>query len=50
MPASIEADVELVDLGAEDAAQAFLLREVDAAVTYEPFLSAGACRPGTATF
>jgi NitT/TauT family transport system substrate-binding protein len=31
-------DVELVDLGAEDAAQAFLLREVDAAVTYDPFL------------
>ncbi|HSA82971.1 MAG TPA: ABC transporter substrate-binding protein, partial [Geminicoccaceae bacterium] len=33
-------DIELVDLGAEDAAQAFLLREVDAAVTYDPFLSA----------
>jgi NitT/TauT family transport system substrate-binding protein len=33
-------DVELVDLGAEDSAQAFLLREVDAAVTYDPFLSA----------
>jgi NitT/TauT family transport system substrate-binding protein len=33
-------DVELVDLGAEDAAQAFLLREVDAAVTYDPFMSA----------
>jgi len=32
-------EVELVDLGAEDAAQAFLLREVDAAVTYDPFLS-----------
>ena len=32
-------NVELVDLGAEDAAQAFLLREVDAAVTYDPFMS-----------
>jgi NitT/TauT family transport system substrate-binding protein len=31
-------DVELVDLQAEDAAQAFLLREVDVAVTYDPFL------------
>ena len=32
-------DVEIVDLGGEDAAQAFLLREVDAAVIYDPFLS-----------
>jgi NitT/TauT family transport system substrate-binding protein len=32
-------DVEIVDLSSEDAAQAFLLREVDAAVTYEPYLS-----------
>ena len=28
-----------MDLSAEDAAQAFLLQEVDAAVTYEPFLT-----------
>ena len=34
-----EADVAVVDLSAEDAAQAFLLQEVDAAVTYEPFLT-----------
>jgi NitT/TauT family transport system substrate-binding protein len=32
-------DVKTVDLSSEDAAQAFLLREVDAAVTYEPYLS-----------
>jgi NitT/TauT family transport system substrate-binding protein len=32
-------DVEIVDLSSEDAAQAFLLQEVDAAVTYEPYLS-----------
>jgi NitT/TauT family transport system substrate-binding protein len=32
-------DVEIVDLASEDAAQAFLLSEVDAAVTYEPYLS-----------
>jgi NitT/TauT family transport system substrate-binding protein len=34
-----EADVEVVDLSAEDAARAFLLQEVDAAVTYDPFLA-----------
>ena len=32
-------DVEIIDLSSEDAAQAFLLQEVDAAVTYEPYLS-----------
>jgi NitT/TauT family transport system substrate-binding protein len=32
-------DVKTVDLSSEDAAQAFLLQEVDAAVTYEPYLS-----------
>jgi NitT/TauT family transport system substrate-binding protein len=36
-----QADVEIVDLSAEDAATAFLLQEVDAAVTYEPWLSEG---------
>jgi NitT/TauT family transport system substrate-binding protein len=35
------ADVELVDLSAEDAATAFMLQEVDAAVTFEPWLSEG---------
>ena len=34
-----EADIEIVDLSAEDAAQAFSLQEVDAAVTNEPFLT-----------
>jgi NitT/TauT family transport system substrate-binding protein len=34
-----EADIEVVDLSAEDAAQAFSLQEVDAAVTNEPFLT-----------
>jgi NitT/TauT family transport system substrate-binding protein len=34
-----EADVEVVDLSAEDAGQAFLLQEVDAAVTNDPFLA-----------
>jgi NitT/TauT family transport system substrate-binding protein len=34
-----EADVEVVDLSAEDAARAFLLQEVDAAVTNDPFLT-----------
>lgn len=33
------ADVELVDLSSEDAARAFLLQEVAAAVTYAPYLS-----------
>ena len=32
-----EADIEVVDLSAEDAGQAFLLQEVDAAVTKIPF-------------
>jgi NitT/TauT family transport system substrate-binding protein len=32
-------DVKTIDLSSEDAAQAFLLREVDAAVTYDPYLS-----------
>jgi NitT/TauT family transport system substrate-binding protein len=36
-----EADVEVVDLTAEDAVTALLLREVDAAVTWEPWLSQG---------
>jgi NitT/TauT family transport system substrate-binding protein len=34
-----EADVEAVDLAPEDANQAFLLREVDAVVTSDPFLT-----------
>jgi NitT/TauT family transport system substrate-binding protein len=33
-----EADIEAVDLTPEDAVQAFLLQEVDAAVTNDPFL------------
>ena len=36
-----EADVEVVDLASEDAGQAFLLQEVDAAVTIEPWLTRG---------
>ncbi len=36
-----EADVEVVDLAPEDAGQAFLLQEVDAAVTLEPWLTQG---------
>jgi NitT/TauT family transport system substrate-binding protein len=37
-----EGDIEVVDLSGEDAAQAFLLGEdVDAAVTYEPWLTQG---------
>jgi NitT/TauT family transport system substrate-binding protein len=35
------ADVKLVDLSSEDAATACMLQEVDAAVTYEPWLSEG---------
>lgn len=35
-------DVEVVDLTPEDAAQAFLLGEVDAAVTFDPWLSQAA--------
>ncbi len=34
-----EADIEIVDLSAEDASQAFMLQEVDAAVTNDPFLT-----------
>ncbi len=36
-----EADIETVDLSADDAGNAFLLREVDAAVTWEPWLTDG---------
>jgi NitT/TauT family transport system substrate-binding protein len=36
-----EADIEPVELGAEDAGTAFLLQEIDAAVTWEPFLTQG---------
>jgi NitT/TauT family transport system substrate-binding protein len=36
-----EGDIEVVDLSGEDAAQAFLLGDVDAAVTYEPWLTQG---------
>jgi NitT/TauT family transport system substrate-binding protein len=36
-----EADIEPVELGAEDAGNAFLMQEVDAAVTWEPFLTLG---------
>jgi NitT/TauT family transport system substrate-binding protein len=36
-----ETDVELVDLPSADATTAFMLKEVDAVVTYEPFLTAG---------
>lgn len=37
-----EADIEAVDLPAEDGAEAFMLGEVDAAVTWEPYLTRGA--------
>ena len=36
-----EADIETVDLSADDAGNAFLMREVDAAVTWEPWLTDG---------
>jgi NitT/TauT family transport system substrate-binding protein len=36
-----EADIETVDLTAEDAGNAFLMHEVDAAVTWEPWLTQG---------
>lgn len=36
-----EADIEVVDLPADDATTAFLLQEVDAVVTYEPYLTQG---------
>jgi NitT/TauT family transport system substrate-binding protein len=34
-----EADIEPVEMSADDAGNAFLMREVDAAVTWEPFLT-----------
>jgi len=40
-----EADIETVDLGADDAGNAFLLGEVDAAVTWEPWLTQGKQAP-----
>jgi NitT/TauT family transport system substrate-binding protein len=40
-----EADVETVDLEAEDASNAFLMQEVDAAVTWEPWLTQGKQAP-----
>ena len=36
-----EADIETIELGADDAGEAFLLQELDAAVTWEPFLTQG---------
>ena len=36
-----EADIKPVELGAEDAGNAFLMQEIDAAVTWEPFLTQG---------
>jgi NitT/TauT family transport system substrate-binding protein len=36
-----EADIEVVDLRSDAAAEAFMMREVDAAVTWEPYLSQG---------
>jgi NitT/TauT family transport system substrate-binding protein len=36
-----EADIEIVDLRSEEAAEAFMMMEVDAAVTWEPYLSQG---------
>ena len=36
-----EADIEVVDLPAEDAGEAFMMQEVDAAVTFEPWLTPG---------
>jgi NitT/TauT family transport system substrate-binding protein len=36
-----EADIEVVDLSAADSAEAFMMQEVDAAVTYEPWLTRG---------
>jgi NitT/TauT family transport system substrate-binding protein len=36
-----EADVEVVDLSADTSAEAFMIKEVDAAVTYEPWLTTG---------
>ena len=36
-----EADIEVVDLLADQAAEAFMMQEVDAAVTWEPYLTEG---------
>jgi NitT/TauT family transport system substrate-binding protein len=36
-----EADIEVVDLSADDSAEAFMMQEVDAAVTYVPWLTPG---------
>jgi NitT/TauT family transport system substrate-binding protein len=36
-----EAEIEVVDLPADKAAEAFMLQEVDAAVTWEPYLTQG---------
>ena len=36
-----EDDMEIVDLRTEEAAEAFMMQEVDAAVTWEPYLSEG---------
>jgi NitT/TauT family transport system substrate-binding protein len=40
-----EADLETVDLSADDAGNSFLLQEVDAAVTWEPWLTQGKQAP-----
>ena len=36
-----QADLEIMDLSAEDAGEAFMMQEVDAAVTWEPWLTQG---------
>jgi NitT/TauT family transport system substrate-binding protein len=36
-----EADIETVEMSADDAGNAFLMQEVDAAVTWEPWLTQG---------
>jgi NitT/TauT family transport system substrate-binding protein len=36
-----QADLDIVDLSAEDAGEAFMMQEVDAAVTWEPWLTQG---------
>jgi NitT/TauT family transport system substrate-binding protein len=36
-----EADIEVVDLPADKSAEAFMMQEVDAAVTWEPYLTQG---------
>jgi NitT/TauT family transport system substrate-binding protein len=36
-----EADIEVVDLRTEEAVETFMMQEVDAAVTWEPYLSEG---------